>query len=407
MKPSNSVGISGSNTSGPVISVAAPQSQPSAQLYAPRYTTPAAPSTELYTPKTTTPVGPVSSPYAKKVVDPASYMTKSAYTTPSNVGPSPPTSTGGGGILQYDPNAPVYAGPEGGYKKVGLGSVDPADISGKASYQEQALEAYGKDSPAARAARAKAMESAGGSGLLFSDIAQRGAEGAAFDVAERLIAPDVQARQDALKSQQQFQQQGSLAEQAGGIGMQSQLKAGEIQGALGEQQFGQQSELAKQQYGQQQGLSAQQAAQLGKLSSQEYGQQKGLSAQQYGQQLGLGQQQFTQQQAINEQMNKYDTATRASIQGFERESQNIANNFQREMIAMNFGQDMEAGLLTTMQGMLNNGLQSMTNLAMSGEATPAEVAAIQESLKNSLTTFTNIWKGSTGNTENFDFSGIS
>ena len=48
----------------------------------------------------------------------------------------------------------------------------------------------------------------------------------------------------------------------------------------------------------------------------------------------------------------------------------------------------------------------LTQLAMSGEATAAEVKAIQESARNALTTFTNIWKGSAGSTDTFDFTTI-
>lgn len=126
----------------------------------------------------------------------------------------------------------------------------------------------------------------------------------------------------------------------------------------------------------------------------------------YTQQLGLGSQQFEHQSQINSQMNRYDTATREKMQEYTLQTEQMKNEFVRELDAMNYGQEMQGTLLNTMNSMITTSNGILAQLAMSGEATAAEVAAIQESLKNGLATYTNIWKKSAGSTDIFDFSGI-
>lgn len=127
----------------------------------------------------------------------------------------------------------------------------------------------------------------------------------------------------------------------------------------------------------------------------------------FKQDLNKNEQEFGFKTKLNEQMNQYDVATQNRMQFFQKENDRIKNEFTKELSKMQFGQDMEKSLLSYMQNALTAGNTMLTQLAMSGEATAAEVDRIQESIRNSLTTFTNIWKASAGSSDTFDFSNIA
>jgi hypothetical protein len=328
-------------------------------------------------------------------------INKEQIAPPALVGPSPPNAGAGVGI-NYDPKSPVFAARDAGppsqrqFKGRDIGdpiatsvlgeqgaiddqpdqpdqlpdinqTADPMDVLqnmstgqptsaedinnalgipgepgiNQTSFRDVVADVYGEDSPEVKAARQRAMEQYGGSGLLFSDIAARGGEAAAMDKAMELAAPEVEY---ARQKESTLQSQG--------------FQSGETQKAR---------EFA--------GSEAQKARQF--------------------------------QREETRQGQKYETGTIQRAQEFQRDMTQKAQEFQKEITSMGFSHDMEAALLNTVQNMMNTGIGSMTSLAMSPDATTKEVDKIRESLMNQLTTFTNIWKGSAGSEDTFDFSGIA
>lgn len=155
-------------------------------------------------------------------------------------------------------------------------------------------------------------------------------------------------------------------------------------------------------------IASQDAGLFGDIYKQKLGhqQQQELSRQGYQQTRGLNQQQNQLQQRLNEQLHAMDTQTKTMVHGFTKELENMQHGFSLELDKLNYSQELEGALLQTMQNMIVNGQQMMTELAVNKEATKKEADAIRESILNGLKTFTNIWKVPSGSTEIFDFSGI-
>lgn len=258
---------------------------------------------------------------------------------------------GSGGIMpQYDPTKPVYAGPELNFNDVNA-NMKKVDVPDAANFLKTTTDIYGQNSLQVQAARNAALEKFGGQGLLFSDMAARGGEGAAFDKSMELARPDALFNQDLVRGEQDFNRASGLANQAGNIAMQQTGASGQVQAAL---------------------------------DQQKYEQQRGLNVQ-------------------NQQL---DAQTKQMLHGFNKETLQITNDFTKEMKNLGFSQEMQSTLLATMTSMINNGNSALTMLATSPEATQAEVDAIRKSIMNGLTTFSNIWKASAGSDDIFDFSGI-
>jgi hypothetical protein len=242
-------------------------------------------------------------------------------------------------LLEYDPEKPIQSGPLMNLPPESQAMASP-EIPAGANYKDEVTKTYQQNSPQVQAARNNALERYAGKGTLFSDVAARGGEAAAFDKAMELSAPDVQLRQDLVKSQDQFNKTSALTRQQGDI------------------------------------------------------------------QKELGEQSYTHSLGLEEKRSELNEKTQTLLHEFDKENAQIANDFKIKLDEMNFSQDMEQFLLTSVNGMINSGSTFLTTLATSPDATEAEVNKVRQSIINGLTTMTNIWKGSSGSTDTFDFSGI-
>ena len=84
----------------------------------------------------------------------------------------------------------------------------------------------------------------------------------------------------------------------------------------------------------------------------------------------------------------------------------LSQDFTKELPQIGYDNNMQAALLSFMQGTINNNNGYLTQLASSPDVTAEEYENVKNSLMNSMQTWTNIWKVSAGSNDTFDFSGI-
>ena len=84
----------------------------------------------------------------------------------------------------------------------------------------------------------------------------------------------------------------------------------------------------------------------------------------------------------------------------------LSQDFTKELTQIGYDNNMQAALLSFMQGTINNNNGYLTQLASSPDVTAEEYENVKNSLMNSMQTWTNIWKVSAGSNDTFDFSGI-